>query len=50
MTDLAPGDPAGAAKVEVAHQDTCIIGAQEQALALADRHGSRSVVYAHGRL
>jgi hypothetical protein len=50
MADLAPGEPAGAAKVEVAHQDTGIIGAQEQALAPADGHGSRSVVYGHGGL
>jgi hypothetical protein len=43
VADLTPGDPAGAAKMEVAHQDAGIIGAQEQALAFADGHSARGV-------
>lgn len=50
VADVGPGDPAGVTKMEVAHQDTSIIGAQEQALASADGYSALGVVYGHGRL
>ena len=50
VADLGSGDPARVTEMEVAQEDTGVIGAEEQALASADGHGSRGVVYGHGRL